>query len=51
MFFVLGLSGKESINAINTKSLKFYDSILCVPCNIDMNYQDIDKILDIIYNF
>ena len=30
---------------------KFYNHILCIPCNIDMNFEDIDKILDIIYNF
>ena len=31
-------------------AIKFYDSILCVPCNIDMNFKDIDKILSIIEN-
>lgn len=33
----------------NTKNAQYiFDHILCIPCNIDMEFHDIDKILDII---
>ena len=35
----------------NTKiATKIYDSILCIPCNKDMEFNDIDKIIYIISN-
>jgi len=32
------------------KTVEFFDKILCVPCNKDMLFDDIDKIIDLIEN-
>ena len=32
----------------STKSNELFDKILCIPLHIDMNFEDIDKIINII---
>lgn len=40
---------KYYLPLLNTKNaLKIYDSILCIPCNFDINFQDIDNIIKLL---
>ena len=37
---------QNTVNALN-----IYNNILCIPCTVDMDFEDIEKIIDIISNY